>query len=199
MSRHPSIAVLLLTVVALATGCPGAGGNDVAGPENTVKLLMAGTGTGHVSINGGYLDCTASCGPYDWSPGMTVDLVATADSGSTFVSWSGDCATINGSTCSFVVNGHMVVTATFKAKDTVQVIMAGTGAGRVVSDGNTIDCPSNCGPLDWSPGLTVGLTAWPDVDSTFVNWSGDCTGTDPNVCTFVVNGNMKITATFNKF
>ena len=111
---HPSFAILLLTVVALAAGCPGAGGDDLAGPENTVQVIMDGTGSGRV-----------------------------------------------------------------------------TGGG-------SIDCPSNCGPLDWSPGLTVNLTAMPDVDSVFVKWSGDCTGVDPNACTFVVNGHMKVTATFNK-
>ena len=112
MRLHPSIAILLVTVIVVAAGCSG-GSNDVAGPENTVKVLITGGGAGLVSINGGYKECTASCGPYDWSPGASIDVVATANSGSTFVGWTGDCVTINGNTCSFVVTGHMVVTATF--------------------------------------------------------------------------------------
>jgi hypothetical protein len=110
---HPSFAILLLTVVALAAGCPGAGGDDVAGPENTVQVIMDGTGSGQVSINGGYKNCAASCGPYDWSPGATINMVATANSGSTFASWSGDCNGADPNVCSFIVTGHMVVTATF--------------------------------------------------------------------------------------
>ena len=114
MRRHPSHLVLLLAVTALVSACSGMGGsNDVAGPENTVKVLFDGTGTGQVSINSGYLICTAACGPYDWSPGLQVNMVATADIDSTFVKWSGNCTGSDPSACSFVVNGHMVVTATF--------------------------------------------------------------------------------------
>ncbi len=81
---------------------------------------------------------------------------------------------------------------------TVRVIMAGAGAGRVYSDGNWVDCPSNCGPLDWTGGATVNLVAEPELDSVFVSWTGACTGVDPQVCTFVVTGHMEVTATFNK-
>ncbi len=112
MRVHPAIAVLLVSVLALAASCSG-GSNDVAGPENTVKLLFAGTGTGRVSINGGYIDCTGSCGPYDWSPGLQVTMVATADADSHFVGWAGDCTGADPSVCSFVIEGHMVVTVTF--------------------------------------------------------------------------------------
>ncbi len=113
MRSHPSIAILLITFVALVSACSGSGGDDVAGPENTVVLLFSGNGTGSVSINGGYQVCTANCGPYDWSPGLQVDMVATADSGSTFVKWSGHCTGADPNACSFVVNGHMTVTVTF--------------------------------------------------------------------------------------
>ncbi len=83
-------------------------------------------------------------------------------------------------------------------ENTVQVILEGTGSGRAYSDGHDVDCPSNCGPLPWSADATVHMNQEPDVDSTFVGWTGACETTDPNGCTFVVNGHMKVTATFNK-
>ena len=112
MRTHPSIRILILAVVALAAGCPQ-GGNDVAGPENTVQVIMAGTGTGRVTEGGGYIDCPSNCGPVDWSPGLTVFLTAMPDVDSVFVKWEGDCTGTDPQTCSFVVNGHMKVTATF--------------------------------------------------------------------------------------
>ena len=110
---HPSFAILLFTVIALAAGCPGGGSNDVAGPENTVQVFMVGTGTGRVTDGGGSIDCPSNCGPLDWSPGLTVNMTAMPDVDSVFVSWTGDCAGADPNVCTFVVNGHMKVTATF--------------------------------------------------------------------------------------
>jgi hypothetical protein len=106
------VATAILAAIALLPAC-SSGSNDVAGPENTVEVLLAGTGTGHVVDGGAYINCPGTCGPSDWSPGLTVYMTATADSGSVFVSWSGDCTGTDPAVCSFVVNGHMSVTATF--------------------------------------------------------------------------------------
>jgi len=103
------------TAVALIVGawgwsCGGAK-NDVAGPENTIEITLAGSGTGVVTSDPAWITCPANCGPMDWTPGARVTLLATPDAGSTFAGWSGDCS--GSGSCILVVSGHMRVTATF--------------------------------------------------------------------------------------
>ncbi|MBZ5637506.1 MAG: hypothetical protein LAO51_01980 [Acidobacteriia bacterium] len=106
--RLALIGVLLLVAVA----CSGGGSNDVAGPENTVAVIVHGSG--QVTCNeSAQLVCPGTCGPMDWTPGMTVHLTATPDNGATFGGWTGSCTGADPNDCAFVVNGHMVVTATF--------------------------------------------------------------------------------------
>ncbi len=112
MRSHPLARILLLAAVVLAAACSG-GSNDVAGPENTVQVVMNGSGTGRVVSGGNFIDCPSTCGPSDWTPGVTVELVATPDVDSKFVQWSGACSGSDPNACSFVVSGHMLVTATF--------------------------------------------------------------------------------------
>jgi hypothetical protein len=101
---------LLLAAGAAALAC-GGGGGDVAGPDNTVEVVVVGDGRVTCSTSAS-LDCPPSCGPLDWSPGATVTLAAVPGTNRTFVGWSGACA--GTSACQFVVNGHMKVTATFQ-------------------------------------------------------------------------------------
>jgi endoglucanase len=110
------IRFLLLVLLALVAGaCGGKGGDDVAGPEHTVKVVLAGTGHGRVWCPYGGIDCPTACGPVDWTPGATAPFIARADSASTFAGWSG-AASGSDTTCNVVVSGHMVLTATFNLK-----------------------------------------------------------------------------------
>jgi hypothetical protein len=82
-----------------------------------VKVVLAGTGTGHVTGTYGPIDCPTACGPYDWTPGASVPLVARADTATSyFAGWAGSGCTGAADTCTIVVTGHMVVTATFTHK-----------------------------------------------------------------------------------
>jgi uncharacterized repeat protein (TIGR02543 family) len=102
----------LAALAAASGGCGSKGGDDVAGPENTIEVVIAGTGGGRVRCTYGGIDCPGSCGPVDWTPGGVAPFVAEPDSSSTFAGWSG-AATGTADTCSVVVTGHMVLTATF--------------------------------------------------------------------------------------
>lgn len=106
---------LLFLVLFLLTACScgsKGGGGDVTGPQNTVKVVLAGTGSGIVTSNPPAITCPGNCGPLDWTPGATVQVIAVPATGSTFAGWSGSCSGI-ADTSQFVVTGHMVVTATF--------------------------------------------------------------------------------------
>ena len=109
--------LVLVILVLVAGACGGKGGNDVAGPENTLKVVLAGTGQGRVICPYGGIDCPTACGPLDWTPGATAPLIARVDTAtSVFAGWSGSGCSGTDTTCSVVIAGHMVVTATFNLK-----------------------------------------------------------------------------------
>jgi uncharacterized repeat protein (TIGR02543 family) len=108
----PLRLMFLVLLLVTAYSCGSKGGNDVAGPEYTVKVVLAGTGSGVVTSLPSAITCPGTCGPLDWTPGATVWVIAAPATGSTFAGWSGSCSG-TADTCQFVVTGHMVVTATF--------------------------------------------------------------------------------------
>lgn len=79
------------------------------------------------------------------------------------------------------------------------VVLAGTGTGRVVSDGGgnpNIDCGTTCTGLNASS-QTWRLTATPDAGSVFAGWSIPACGTSP-VCDVPLSTMpTTVTATFN--
>lgn len=61
---------------------------------------------------------------------------------------------------------------------TLDVTKSGDGDGTVTSMPAGIDCGGDCTNL-YDVDTLVELTAVPDANSVFVQWSGDCMGTDP--------------------
>jgi thermitase len=76
---------------------------------------------------------------------------------------------------------------------TLTVQKAGAGSGTVSGPG--INCGSDCTET-YNAGTQVTLTATPASGSTFVGWSGACSGTGS--CTLTMNSNKSVTATFNR-
>ena len=147
------------------------------------------TGTGGLSFSSG--TCTAS-----YPSGTPVQLSATATgTGSTFQAWSGDCA--GGAACSFEMNGHRQVRATFGANHVLTVSLAGSGGGAVTSDLGGINCPSNCS-ASFPHGTTVTLTAAEGTDSTFIGWAGRCDSISGSTCTVQLTSASSVTATFQR-
>ena len=74
------------------------------------------------------------------------------------------------------------------------VTVSGSGTGKVYSTPG-IDCGSDCNER-YCVGTPVTFTAIAGSGSEFLQWSGDCTGTDVS-CTLEMNTNKTITAEFS--
>jgi PKD repeat protein len=80
----------------------------------TLTISKDGTGSGTVSSSPSGIDCGSACS-YPFDDGTSVDITASAASGSTFSTWSGAC-TGNGIPCTVVMSEARAVTATFNSK-----------------------------------------------------------------------------------
>jgi Domain of unknown function (DUF4214)/Divergent InlB B-repeat domain len=195
--RAALVASVLVAALGLLLSAPAS-----AGPlqQREFLLAVAVMGNGHVTSNDGEIDCPSDCeGSYvfdgEGAP-PTVTLTADPDTDWTFVEWSGDCSG-HDEQCTVVMDDNRDVTATF-ARELVLTV-AVKGNGHVTSNDGQIDCPSDCEGFYVFDGEgnppTVTLTADPDSDWTFVEWSGDCSGHDEQ-CTVVMDDNREVTATF---
>jgi Carboxypeptidase regulatory-like domain/Divergent InlB B-repeat domain len=150
-----------------------------------LQVSLDGSGSGGITSSPGGIYCgtagTTCSTPFD--DGIVATLTATAESGSMFMGWSGDC-TGNGPCTIDMTQAHNV-SATFT--NTAAVIyelitsLTGNGAGGITSSPTGIFCGtagSTCtAPFDDGAGVT--LTAAPATGTTFVGWSGDCLGSSP--------------------
>ena len=152
----------------------------------TVTVAKAGTGSGTVTSTGS-INCGATCSSTG-DAGQTVTLTAAPAAGSSFAGWTGVTSCSTSATCSFVLNSNITATATFNTvvagTFTITTAKAGTGSGTVTCAPTT--CTANTGSA-------VTVTAAAASGSTFVGWSGACTGT--GACSLTSAGN--VTATFN--
>lgn len=102
--------------------------------------------------------------------------------------------TVNGSSVGAVssytfsnVTSNQTIAASFKATTyTLSTSITGTGAGTVAAN------PSG---TSFSAGTVVTLIATPNTNSTFVGWSGACSGTS-TTCQVTMNSNLSVGASF---
>jgi uncharacterized repeat protein (TIGR02543 family) len=148
----------------------------------TLAITTDGRGFGSTTGDGTYIQ------------GTTQEITATADPGSTFTGWSGDCTGIT-SPLSVLMDNDKICTATFIITPYTLTVNK-TGAGTVTSSPIGIDCGADCSEV-YDVATPVTLTATPDADNTFVGWSGgSCTGTQG--CTVTMDADITVTAIFKK-
>ena len=168
--------------------------------RRTLTVTTGGSGSGTVTGPGidcggaGHADCTET---YD--QGTSVNLAATAASGSTFSGFGGDCS---GTSCSLTMSSDHSVSATFDANPppqqrTLTVTTGGSGSGTVTGPG--IDCGGS-GHTDctetYADGSSVTLNAAATSSaSTFAGWGGDCSGT--GTCSLTMSADHTVSATFD--
>lgn len=180
MKRFRSVAILTALVIAIAA-CTGP-----TPPEEekvTLTVNVAGTGTGAVTFESA--DGDSAEGSTEHDKDSVVTLVATADAGSTFAGWMGDC-TGTAATCQVTMDSDKEVVATFDAvPEEVQLSVAFTGSngsGRVVQAELGIDCSydagagtsgPDCGPVTASATTAYEFEATPEAGIDFIGWGGD--------------------------
>lgn len=143
--------------------------------EAEISVSKSGTGSGQVTSDPAGIACGLVC-TASFPAFTNVILLAAPDANSRFVGFGGD------SDCSDGLVGmdaDKSCTATFELLPTntftLTVAKAGTGDGTVVSDPTGISCGAGCS-ADFEEGTAVTLLVRAEPDSTFIGWSGDCTG-----------------------
>ena len=163
-------------------------------PAYQVTVSPVGGGGGIVTDgdpNG--IACGTTCSK-GYLEGTLVTLRATADAGSVFAGWGGDCGG-SASTCILLVDGDHAVTASFApVVHQLSVGRQGDGSGSVTSDDGAIDCGTACSATI-RQASTITLNAAADAGSVFTGWSGDCAGS-ATTCVLAVGGDRDATATF---
>jgi hypothetical protein len=140
-----------------------------------VTITKVGSGSGAVTSDPAGIDCGAICTATFPAFGNVL-LIATPDPDSEFVGFGGDPDCVDGVVGT---SANKTCTATFELLPTnvftLTVTKAGTGDGAIVSSPFGISCGAVCS-ADFEDGTLVTLFVRPEPDSTFVGWSGDCTG-----------------------
>lgn len=162
-------------------------------PDYTLSVTSSGPGT-VLSSPAGIL-CQPACSDI-YPSGTVVTLSPSPSSGAAFKDWSGACT--GSGTCSVSMSSNKTVTARFGYTLTTNVSKSGLANGNIsvsfplgVDDNYT--CSTNCNKVI-VPGTTVTLTANPAAGTTFLGWSGACSGTGQ--CTVNMSQAQTVTANF---
>jgi len=136
-----------------------------------------------MAVGSGVVMVDPAQGAHD--PDTQVTLTAQADEGWHFTGWSGD---LSGSEnpATITMDSDKEVTATFMNQFTLDVMTVGNGAVTLDPEGGVYD-----------EGTVVTLTATPDEDWGFGEWSDDVMGSQ-NPAVIVMDGDKTVTATFTE-
>ena len=115
--------------------------------------------------------CKASL-PY----GRRIRVRAEPSQGFRLSEWRGNC--VGSGECVVSMTQDRKVSASFEPDSvSVEVEARGNGRGRIVSSPAAIDCGSTC-EATFPRGQVLTLRAEPALGSTFLGWTGECTGVD---------------------
>jgi peptide/nickel transport system substrate-binding protein len=174
------LLILLTVMLALSLGLTGCGGEQV--PE--YNLTISSTEGGSVTDPGE--------GASTYDEGDEVDLLAEAQDGYEFVSWTGHVDTIddvNAASTTITMNGDYSITANFIAQYVLTI--GSTVGGEVTTPGE--------GVFTYDEPTVINLVAEPDEDCRFVNWTGDVStiaNADNARTTINVDSRYSVTANF---
>ena len=141
----------------------------------THTLTVDSTGSGNGSAGGG--------GIYAYNTAH--QATASANTGSTFTGWTGDCLGTTSPVDVTMLDRDMTCTATFTLNQhTLSVNTSGSGIGSVGGGGL------------YDYGTIHNVAAAASTGSTFTGWSGDCSGTTSPLSVTMLDRYMTCTANF---
>ncbi len=170
-------------------------------PPGGIALTVdvEGTGSGTVTSDKGAISCSPFCSD-EYAEGTVVVLTATPAPGSVFYSWKYcDKGGVNGRQCTMTVDKAKTVKATFTTTHALEVSKApGSGLGKVQSSPGGILCLFNCSETSASfkEGTEVTVKQTPAKHFHFVEWLGDCTGSD--ACELTMGEDHEVQAKFTE-
>ena len=155
----------------------------------------AGTGAGNVISEPAGIDLDADDTSSTFDYGTEVTLSASAEEGSTFTGWTGDCS--GTSTCTLIMTEDRSATATFAVnRHRLTVGATGTGSGNVTSVPAGIDLDADNTSSTFDYGTEVTLSASAAEGSTFTGWTGDCSASSGDTCAVIMDENKLVGARF---
>ena len=164
--------------------------SDPDNPITTVTILGNTTVTANYTQNEYNLTILSEHGTVAANPdqdfyhlGDLVQLTATPDTGWVFANWSGD-ATSTDNPITITITGDMTITANYTS---IPYSLT------VISEHGTVSKSPD--QTSYTYGQEVVLTATAAPGWTFVDWSGDATGS-VNPVTINITGNMTVTANY---
>jgi hypothetical protein len=197
------------------TSTGGSSGGSTGGAPGTVSVKVVAVGssgssvvwTGPHTLDGKTTQetlgtCTGTvggAGTCNWpaDPKSPMTLTAVPGAADTFLGWSGACSGTN-TTCIVPFSTAQTVTANFASgqKHTLTVSSTGTGTATVKVNASTnLSCDLGATCTGSYLG-SVSVSAFPGVGTTFVGWSGACSGTGS--CTIDMNtSDQSVSAQFS--
>jgi len=166
-------------------------------------LTVSVTGNGSVEVTGvtspfvePNVTCTSNC-TFNLPTGNGLVLIATPASNSQPGIWSGACSGSTGVQCALSFQGPTTVGVQFGLDPQLSMKFSGSGAGSILESAAGIQatCSASC-VQSIQPGSVVSLTATASATSSFVGWSGACSGA-ASTCTFSMKSNETVGAVFN--
>jgi len=166
----------------------------------TVKIIGNGTVDSVIPTGLGLTGCTSSGGVCTViMPTGTKQVVLSAKpTANESVTWGPGCDGVGYTGVVNVTTGVLAqeCTATFKAPPAVLTVMS-NGDGLVTNEDGKINCGTGAAQCtsEYAAGATASLNAQAGDGFAFLNWTGDCTGTD-NPLTMTMNASKTCVANF---
>jgi hypothetical protein len=178
-------------------------------PVLTVNIQGNGTVT---SSPGTGIDCDSGACSALFVQGSSVALNAIAGVGSVFSGWSGDCVGTEMKTAVSMITDRSCIASFALAQKTITITVTGAQGLVYITTTSNQSAVVNCTPDDYGEGappntctLTIPVpTSGPQQlfespyggKTTFVGWSGDCTGQAYAISIPVKSGNIQCFAMF---
>jgi len=144
-----------------------------------VTLTVTGVEHGQVTSQPTGIDCNEQCS-VEFETNQTVTLTFLPEAGWELVSWEGDCDAVGSVRLTTDKICHPVVQARKPLDYLLTIATIGPGKGTVLDDLGQIHCGNEC-TQEYPSETLVHLMARANQESKFIDWHGDCKGSEPAI------------------